>query len=79
MVDALDGAGRGAPFFGDVLPIHVSLGVFEERDARRAALLRTPVDGTELIDIKVSRSGTATPLVLLAFNKVVLEPVPAGV
>ena len=39
LMNALDGASRCTPFLGDVFALHVCACVFEERDARRSALL----------------------------------------
>ncbi len=39
LVDALDGAGWGAPFFGNIFTFHIALCIFEERNSGRAALL----------------------------------------
>ena len=79
LVDALDRAGRGAPFLGDVLALHVGVGVFEQRNARRASLLRAPTDDTGLVDVEIAGTGTATPFVFAAVDEIILKPVPAGV
>lgn len=50
-MDALDSAGRGAPFFGVIFAVEVVVGVFEQRDAGRAALLGTPTDDSTLVNI----------------------------
>ena len=54
LVDALDGTGGGAPFFGVILAVHIGVGVFEKRNTRRASLLRTPVDHAEFIDVEIT-------------------------
>ena len=79
LVDALDRAGRGTPFFGDVFAVHIGVGVFEKRNARRAALLRTPADDSDFVDVEITGTGTATPFVFVAVDELVLKPVPAGV
>ena len=79
LVDALDGAVRGAPFFGVVFAVHVGVGVFEQRNARRAALLRAPADDAVLVDVEIAGTGPATPFVFAAVDQIVLKPVPAGV
>src|SRR5258706_4095697 len=79
LMDALDGACRRAPFFGVVFAVHVGVGVFEQRDARRASLLRAPTDDARLVDVKITGTGTATPFVFAAIDQIVLKPIPAGV
>lgn len=78
-MDALDGAGRGTPFLGDVFPLHILAGIFEQRNARRASLLGAPTDNAALVNIKIAGTGTAPPFVFLAFDQRVLKPIPAGV
>ena len=48
-------------------------GVVRERDAGRAALLRTVMHEAVLADIEVARTGAAFPLVGPAIDQVVLE------
>ena len=79
LVDALDGAIWGAPFFGVIFAVHVGVGVFEQRNARRAALLRAPADDPGFIDVKIARSGTSTPFIRSAVDERILKPIPAGV
>src|SRR5438552_4568938 len=79
LMDALDGAGRGTPFFGVVFTVHVGVGVFEKRDARGAALLRAPTDKPVLVNVQVTGAGAATPFIFTAIDKVVLKPVPASI
>src|SRR5688500_8696557 len=76
LVDALDRAGRGTPFFRDVFAFHVRVCVFEKRGSRSASLLRTPVHVAEFIDVEITRAGTATPFVFFTVDELVLEPVP---
>ena len=54
LMDALDGAGRGTPFFGDVLAFHVFAGIFEQRNAGRASLLRAPAYDAAFVDIEIA-------------------------
>ena len=79
MVDALNGAGRGAPFFGVVFAMHINMGVFEQRDARRASLLRAPTDNAGLVDLEIEGTRPAAPFVFAAIDEIVLKPVQAGV
>src|SRR5215217_6077606 len=52
LMDALDRAGRGTPFFGDVLAFHVLAGVFEQRNTGRATLLRAPADNAAFVNVQ---------------------------
>jgi hypothetical protein len=79
LMDALNGAVWSTPLFGMVLAVHVGVGVFKERDARSAALLRTPANDAVLVDVKISCSGSATPFILPAIDKGILKPIPASV
>ena len=47
---AFNGAGRGAPFLGDVFTLHVLVRVFEERNAGCASLLRTPANDAGFVE-----------------------------
>src|SRR5436190_23881929 len=76
LVDALDGAGWRAPFFGVIFTVHVGVGIFEQWDAGRASLLRAPTDDAVLIDVKVTRTSAAAPFVFAAVDEIVLEPIP---
>ena len=70
---------RGAPFFCVVFAVHIGVGVLEQRDARRASLLRAPTDDAGLIDVEISRTGTAAPFVFAAIDEIVLKPIPPGI
>src|SRR5690606_14610873 len=76
---ALDSARRGAPFFGDVLALHIVARVFKKRNAGRPALLRAPTNNAALVDIEIAGTRSAAPFVFAALDQVVLEPVPAGI
>ena len=72
-MDTLDRASRRAAFFGHVFTPHVLAGIFKQRNAGRAPLLRAPVDHAEVVNVQISRTGTATPFMLFALDKLVLE------
>ena len=68
MMDALDGAGWCTPFFSVIFAFHVRMSIFEQWDAERAALLRTPVDHAEFVYVEIPCLGTATPFIFLTFD-----------
>ena len=76
LMNALNRAGRSAPFFRDVFALHIAVRVFEQRYAGRSALLRTPTDDSRFVNIQIARTGAATPFVFAAVNDFILKPIP---
>ncbi len=79
LLHAGDGAAHGAGLYGVEFTDNIFAGVFGERRAGVAALLRAPVHQAILTDIEIAGAGAATPLVILAAGDVVLEVVEARV
>src|SRR5215204_1498081 len=79
LVNALDRACRCAPFFGDVLALHVAVSVFEKRNTGRPSLLRTPTDNARLVDVEIACTGSTSPFVFATIDEPVLEPIPSGI
>jgi len=64
-------------FFRKVFAAQIFGSIFFQRDARIAALLRTPVHEPILADVEVARTGAAPPIVCFALGDIVLESVDA--
>ncbi len=79
LVDAGDGAARGAAFFREELALDVFASVAGEGDARVAALLAAVVDEAVLADVEVACACAAAPVVGLPVGDGFLEVVEAGV
>ena len=77
LVNAGDGAVRGARFFRIELAVAALGGVLGERDARIAALLRTVMDEAVLANVEIARAGAAAPIVFAARGDIVLKRIHA--
>ena len=73
LVHAGNGAARGAAFFGEEFAVALLVGVFHERNAGIAALLRAIVDQAVFADVEVARAGAAAPVVFLAARRCCAE------
>src|SRR5271156_450000 len=73
LVHAGHGAARGTGFFGEEFAVALLIGVFHDRNARIAALLRAVVDQAVFADVEIARACAAAPVVFPAARDVVLE------